>query len=249
MKPKRILAIGDIHGAYKALLQVLERSSFNKEEDQLIFLGDYADGWSQTSELVDHLITLKKECKFKPIFIRGNHDVWVYDWFKYGIQPVIWTQQGGQATINSYIRTGKLVDEDHKTFWLEDQVNWFIDDQNRLFIHAGWDYRFNDDFNIAALSKVNGGSIAMECHWDRSIIESTMSAESTKNKFKELEKFKEIYIGHTALRNALPYNYLNLWNLDTGAGWSGKLTIMDINTKKYWQSNFVKELYPEEKGR
>lgn len=41
----------------------------------------------------------------------------------------------------------------------------------------------------------------------------------------------------------------NVWNIDTGAGWSGKLTIMDIDTKEYWQSDFVKELYPDEKGR
>ena len=28
-----------------------------------------------------------------------------------------------------------------------------------------------------------------------------------------------------------------------GAGWSGKLTIMDIETKKYWQSDLTPNLY------
>jgi len=37
-----------------------------------------------------------------------------------------------------------------------------------------------------------------------------------------------------------------VWNLDTGAGMSGKLTVMDIDTKEYWQSDLVTELYPEE---
>ena len=44
-------------------------------------------------------------------------------------------------------------------------------------------------------------------------------------------------------------NRCNVWNLDTGGGWLGKLTIMDIDTKQFWQSDFVYELYPEEKGR
>ena len=29
----------------------------------------------------------------------------------------------------------------------------------------------------------------------------------------------------------------NVWNLDTGAGYGYKLTIMDIDTKQYWQSD------------
>ena len=43
-KPKRTLCVGDIHGGYKSLLQVLQRCNFNPEEDQLICLGDYVDG-------------------------------------------------------------------------------------------------------------------------------------------------------------------------------------------------------------
>lgn len=44
-------------------------------------------------------------------------------------------------------------------------------------------------------------------------------------------------------------NRCNVWNLDTGSGFSGKLTIMDIDTKEFWQSDFVRELYPNENGR
>lgn len=41
----------------------------------------------------------------------------------------------------------------------------------------------------------------------------------------------------------------NVWNIDTGAGFKGKLTIMDADTKEFWQSDPVPELYPNEKGR
>jgi len=58
-----------------------------------------------------------------------------------------------------------------------------------------------------------------------------------------------VFIGHTATTSFLPENYVNLWNVDSGCGWSGKLTAMDVNTNEYWQSDFSKDLYPEERGR
>ena len=44
-------------------------------------------------------------------------------------------------------------------------------------------------------------------------------------------------------------NRCNVWNLDTGAGYRGRLTIMDIDSKKYWQSDNAILLYPNERGR
>lgn len=64
--------------------------------------------------------------------------------------------------------------------------------------------------------------------------------------------YNEIYIGHTPTTNygeIEPMNSLSLWNIDTGSAFTGKLTIMDIDTKQYWQSDSLTELYPNEKGR
>ena len=242
-KIKRTLVVGDIHGANKALLQVLERCNFDYENDTLISLGDIADGWSETPECVDTLLNIKNL-----ISIRGNHDVWCYDWFKYGDRPMIWTQQGGQATIDAYIRTNKLIDPAHRTFW-ENQQDWYIDENNNLFIHAGFAYYLEGDFEKQASYKVNAGSIARECHWDRDLLTGAISAEKTKNTFKATEQFNKVFVGHTAMRSMLPEKFVNLWNLDSGAGWHGKLTLMDIDTEEYWQSDLVKDLYPNEKGR
>ncbi len=264
----RTLVIGDIHGSAKALEQVLDRA-YVTEDDTIIQIGDVADGWSETAECVEILIQHKRVGKC--IFIRGNHDVWVYDWFKYGHSPIIWTQQGGKATIDSYVRTGLLMTNDHKKFWNE-QIDCYIDDENRLFIHGGWDYTaylaelhsgrtMRDIFYKQAYSPVNVGSIAKECHWDRSVLDGAKSG-SVKNKetgeptgFKALEQFNEVYIGHTAIRAKWhgtvpqPENYLNLYNVDTGCGWHGVLTIMDVDTKEYWQSDTSRSLYPDEMGR
>lgn len=246
----RTLVIGDIHGALKSLQQCLERCSYDKEYDKLIFLGDYVDGWSETAELVDFLLDLKKQAVNEPIFLMGNHDIWCKDWFNTGIAPMIWTEQGGRATQNSYVSTGLLADKEHHKFF-NSLHNWYIDEENRLFVHAGWDY-LSKDFKSGATSPVNAGIGAMECHWDRSLLRGALSAFSGNHKnprFKALEEFKEVYIGHTALVKQVPLFLGNLIALDTGCGWHGKLTIMDIDTKEYWQSDTSKSLYPNELGR
>lgn len=243
MKGKTFV-IGDIHGSAKALLQCLDRSGFDKDVDTLIQLGDVADGWSEVVECVDVLLEIKNL-----ISIRGNHDVWCYDWFKLGVSPIIWTLQGGQATIDSYVKSGGLVDERHRNFW-NNQIDWYIDSENRLFIHAGWDYLSqSEDFERAASLKVNAGSIAKECHWDRNIFNGAVSAFSTNTVFKETARFKEVYIGHTSHNTKKPLWLGNLCNMDTGAGWSGVLCIQDIDSKEYWISDKSKDLYPDEEGR
>ncbi len=44
----RTFVIGDIHGAYRALRQCLDRADFDYESDHLICLGDVCDGWPDT---------------------------------------------------------------------------------------------------------------------------------------------------------------------------------------------------------
>ena len=64
--------------------------------------------------------------------------------------------------------------------------------------------------------------------------------------------YTEIYIGHTPIsktEKVVPLFKNTIWNLDTGAASKGALTITDIDTKEYWQSDCLSELYPNEIGR
>ena len=131
---KRTLAIGDIHGGFIALKQVLERANVT-ENDKLIFLGDYVDGWSESSQIIQFLIELskKQEC----IFIKGNHDAWTKDWLSFGNAPDIWLFNGGQSTVDSYYEYSLEELEAHLEFF-QRMKNYYIDEDNRLFIHAGY---------------------------------------------------------------------------------------------------------------
>ena len=238
----RTLVIGDIHGAFKSLKDVFDKCKLNPNIDKLIFLGDYVDGWSETSELIEYLIDIKKIFGDNVIFIKGNHDVWCQDFLNMGYSPSLWIEQGGRETLESYIRTGYLTKEEHRSFF-NNLLDWYIDEENRIFIHGGWEYVYG--FPEGAKLPVSAGISAKECHWNRSLL----SGAKAQTSFKATREFKEVYVGHTATRGHLPENYGNLWNIDSGCGWHGKLTVMDVDTKEYWQSDFSKELYKGERGR
>ena len=93
--------------------------------------------------------------------------------------------------------------------------------------------------------------------WDRTLWEMAKALDHSipKDSFRypeRLKLFSEIYIGHTALTKigtTIPVNYANLWNIDTGAAFTGPLTILDVDTKEFWQSEPVRQLYPDEAGR
>ncbi len=239
----RTLVIGDIHGGFKALQQALERANVTST-DTLIFLGDYVDGWSESAQTIQYLIELEK--KQKCVFVLGNHDLWCKIWLTEGKTNPIWLAHGGTETIDSYIKTGFITSEEHKTFF-NNLKNYHIDHQNRLFIHAGFTsmHGVEKEFN------------KNDYYFDRTLWESAMILKYVKDKDQvsiktRFDLYHEIYIGHTPTTNFgsdMPMNSKNLWNIDTGAAFKGKLSVLDINSKEFWQSDDVCNLYPEEKGR
>lgn len=226
----KIFVIGDIHGNLRALKQVLERSNFDYENDMLIQLGDVVDRWPESAQCVEELLKITHR-----VDIRGNHDQWCSEWLEYGIAKPIWLQQGGESTRQSYIDSGLLIEQSHKNFF-KYQYNYYIDDQNRVFVHAGW-------FHTDGLGKESSNS---EYYWTRQFWQTALSGKNSQDIPKILRPYKEIFIGHTTTmcwKTDQPMNACNVWNLDTGCGGKGRLTIMDINTHQYWQSDLVDDMY------
>ena len=69
----KIYAIGDIHGCYDQLLALMKVIPINFKRDTLVFMGDYIDRGTQSVEVVDYLIELKKRVP-GIIFLKGNHE-------------------------------------------------------------------------------------------------------------------------------------------------------------------------------
>lgn len=239
----RTLVIGDVHSGLKALEQVLERAQVGAK-DHIIFLGDYVDGWSEAVETINFLLDL--QVRHRCTFIRGNHDVLANDWLKTRDYNPQWLQHGGKATKESYAEINDKIKEAHIQFY-DNLRNYYIDGENRLFIHAGF----------TNLKGVEQEYDSKTFYWDRTLWELALSLNPllvSEDEFypKRLTHYKEIFIGHTPVTRigmTTPKNAANIWNVDTGAAFKGPLTVMDVASKEYWQSDPVYLFYPEENGR
>lgn len=252
----RRFVVGDIHGNLLGFKQALERACFNYEEDMLISLGDLVDGHSQSKEVLDELLKIKHK-----VLVQGNHD----EWFKeFALQTVetkakgLWINQGGRATVVSYGYDVSLLNQsDYKLFngeipethkeLLASQVSHFIMDK-MLFIHGG----FNRHFLLSEQES------KLFC-WDRDLWSQALSWESMgshegyKPPFKITEpRLEKVFIGHTSTQfwsTDEPMKASIITNIDTGGGWYGKITVYNIDTDEFYQSDSARLLYPEFKGR
>jgi len=221
-------AIGDIHGRIGALKQVLKESKFNYKKDKLIVLGDIVDGGPDAFGVIEELLKIKNI-----VYIIGNHDRWFMKHIRQGWTGELWIQQGGQVTLESY---GAALGW-HKTITDEREVitDAVIPVTHQEFLNRGTYYHIEDNMVF-----VHGGfnptiPIEKETHsnlvWDRELIDYAIG--------HKIEGWDKVFVGHSTtlcFGSTLPRKRNNLWMMDTGAGHSGKLTIMDIDTEEYWQS-------------
>ena len=237
--------LGDPHGGLKAIVQVLDRAKFDYETDQLIVIGDVCDGWPDTPGCFEELFKIKNL-----IYIKGNHDEWTLKWMtgkfdtshlSTNMEAQSWLMHGGKATKKAYLQDYDLL-KPHTEFLKTKALPYYLDEENRLFVHAGFDSNL-------PLDKQSENMFL----WDRELWTGMFRREEDLCK-----EYHEVFIGHTPTINypdqgqdacKLPINRKNCWNVDTGAAFTGPLTVMNIETKEYFQSDIVRTLYPDDRGR
>lgn len=212
----RLLCVGDIHGRATALKQVFARANV-QPDDTVVVLGDVCDGGEETKDAIDFLLS------YNTILIAGNHDDWAVQWMEHGDFPEwkLWWHQGGLWTAKSYNHQIKNVPKAHLAYLKSAQPYYEID--KYLFVHGG----FDPDRPIQHQSR-------QVLTWDRELIERAQA--------QTIRGYEHVFIGHTTTQLiedgcTEPLTFHNLTMLDTGAGWTGVLTLMDVRTKEFWQSD------------
>jgi serine/threonine protein phosphatase 1 len=229
--PGKQYVVGDIHGAWKALMECFEKASFDYEADGLICLGDACDGWPDVKKVLDELLKIKNL-----VYVLGNHDKWALNWFLTRQAPAIWIEQGGNATVDSYCG---MVPESHIQIFSRAYRYYKLG--NKIFVHGG----FNPDIPI-------GNQDENILLWDRALLHRAINSHQENTKIN-ITGFEEVYIGHTPTINfgtLKPLQVCEVIDMDTGAGWpGGVLTMMDIDSGAIVQSSPVHSLYPDYSGR
>ena len=74
---RRVFAIGDIHGRYDLLCQLINvikiRAADPPVQNVLIFLGDYIDRGPDSKRVITYLSSLDM-AGYQRVFLKGNHD-------------------------------------------------------------------------------------------------------------------------------------------------------------------------------
>lgn len=237
----KIYCIGDIHGELEKLNNLLDKLDL-KPEDTCVFLGDYVDRGPNSYGVIERLKQLQKECSC--IFIVGNHDQMFFEDTKYRSHLPLETNklsgttryslwgQGARETYKSYINAGVTPDI-HLEFWewMSSYATININDEKHLFIHGGYnrhklleDQKNDLDYFI----------------WDRDMLAAAI-AHSRRTvdddyPFKNKDKFKYIYVGHTPVQHwgyDKPMLFENVWAMDTGVGKikNAELYALEITTQ------------------
>lgn len=234
--------VGDIHGRAEELKRILKDASFDYDEDMLISVGDIVDRGPKPFECMFELQKIKNF-----IGVKGNHDVALYDWIKNNCRfHYFGANHGAGITMLEfkYLDSEEIAQVEN---FLAMQKDYYVDEHNNLFVHAGFD---------ADLPIDNQYPEAL--FWQREFFKYDVIPyykHHTKTSVRSKEGFNEVFIGHTPtatyelvedafvkcsdpVKNGIktPIHCLNVWNMDTGAGFvGGNLSLMNIDTKELFQ--------------
>lgn len=131
-KPKRLIAVGDIHGQLKALRRLVKIVE-PRAGDQFVFLGDYIDRGEDSIGVIDFLLAFRK--RHHAIFIRGNHEQMILDFLDGIAFDWLNGSNGGLSVLKQYRSGYKAFPEAHEKFFRETKICWESGDF--LFVHAG----------------------------------------------------------------------------------------------------------------
>lgn len=260
IKMRNKYVVGDIHGNYYALKEVLDKVNFDYENDLLITIGDLVDGWPHTKEVIELLMKVKNHIK-----IKGNHDEWMINllpkminnepldyWENRHLQT--WLYNGGNSTLDSYnFKYIKKPEYDEVLIehldWLSESLNYFIDDDNNLFIHAG--------YPKMVVPEKDKNHYNEDYLWSRNYVREKVIYPYNNPEYKGDKNFNKVFIGHTPTlnfdvneNNRTIINNNNIYLIDTGVAFYGPLTIMDINSLEITYSSLNgDQYYPDINGR
>ncbi|TCV60914.1 serine/threonine protein phosphatase 1 [Neorhizobium sp. R1-B] len=128
-------AIGDIHGCFAQLEEMLGHIEAQASSGHVVFIGDYIDRGPDIKKVVDLVMAGPKKSGWRWTPLKGNHeDMLVRAHHVRGDEGSFWIDNGGRETLESF---GGSVPEE--------VIQWCAGlplihvDERRIFVHAGVD--------------------------------------------------------------------------------------------------------------
>merc|ERR1711862_284850 len=126
---KRTIIVGDVHGCYRELVDLLEKVSFNSNEDEVVFVGDLVGKGPETSKVVQYAMDLNAKC------VMGNHEDVLVRYYKHSIlKDESVTPPSLRGNYPEIVKS--LTDEQWK-YILNLPLYLRLEEHNAIIVHAG----------------------------------------------------------------------------------------------------------------
>ena len=209
--------IGDIHGNYLKLVEILKKTNPKLHEDKIIFLGDYIDRGGDSYKVIQLLKGLQEKYgKDHVILLRGNHEQMAIENIN---NKYVGSSNGYDATVKDFIHNGEQI-ENYLEFFKS--LPLYHEDEHFIYVHAGIK---------------PGISIQNQKEFDLLWIREDFFRSSTIFN-------KPIIFGHTPTCNIInswdPFIRKDRIGIDTGLIFGGYLTAVEItngNTIAFHQTS------------
>jgi serine/threonine protein phosphatase 1 len=211
----RIFAIGDIHGCLDHLQTLIISLPVDRQNDTLLFIGDYIDRGSSSREVVDYVIGLRSEFR-KVICLLGNHEQMFLDYLD-GTDEEMYLYNGGASTLFSYGLSRSSSPEEAKAKIPADHLQFYqallpyYETEDYIFVHAG----------LAPGLTLDEQSVR-DLLWVRQDFTAS-----------DYDFGKRVIFGHTPQKK--PLIMPNKIGIDTGAVFGGRLTCVELPVFKIYQ--------------
>ena len=209
--PERTIAIGDIHGcaaALSGLLRLLEPGP----ADTIVTVGDYVDRGSDSRGVIELLIDLEKRCTLIPLL--GNHDEMMLRAPEDEEAWADWMEFGGIACLQSYGFRGDLADVPAEHWAFLRRCREWHETARHFFVHGNYD---------PALPLEEQPRHVLRWH----SLEGRLPDPHPSGRIAVL--------GHTPQRRVLDLGHLVC--IDTGCGFGGHLSAIDLDRGTIWRVN------------
>jgi serine/threonine protein phosphatase 1 len=216
----RAYVIGDVHGRADLLGQVLARIDADLVEYPAsrplhVFLGDYVDRGPASRQVVD-LLT-KRSQSHETIFLKGNHETYIFDFLNDPASLEVWRQYGGFETLISYGLMPQIKADATEREELAQAFGHLLPTTHKNFFAALKSSFTCGDFFFAHAGVKPGTPLDQQRDEDLLWIrDDFLLCEEDFGKF--------VIHGHTPVRE--PDIRHNRLNIDTGAFATGRLTCL-----------------------
>ena len=145
--------IGDVHGCYKTLTELIQKINKTDNEAVFYFVGDNIDRGPNSKSVLDFLMDLKSEI-LHSFAIKGNHEQMLLDAYKNDISfnETMWYVNNAEPTVNSfsiesyyYKNTKNLIPTNY--FEFINKLPYYIELEDFIIVHAGFNFHIEDPFS------------------------------------------------------------------------------------------------------